>query len=95
MTSAYPVTWWNVEVLRDGGNSPRRDEKPARAPGESIVSQAPALRDREIGQLVSVPSRTNAGAGSGPLVICPELPDVRAAENEFVGRGLPSGPMPV
>ncbi len=77
MPTQYRIAFWNLENLFDIENSPRREEKVARAIGRDIQGWTQALLDRKIGQLASIISQMGLGAGPDLLGVC-------EVENQFV-----------
>jgi hypothetical protein len=70
MTTKYHFAFWNLENLFDIEDSPRREDKVARALGSSIKGWTQALLDRKISQQASIIRQMNAGHGPDLLGIC-------------------------
>jgi hypothetical protein len=70
MPTQYRIAFWNLENLFDIENSPRREEKVARAIGKDIQGWTQALLDRKLGQLAAIISQMGLGAGPDLLGVC-------------------------
>lgn len=77
MPTEYHFAFWNLENLFDIEDSPRREDKVARAIGSSIHGWTQLLLDRKISQLASILRQMNNGHG-------PDLFGVAEIENRFV-----------
>ncbi len=70
MPTQYHFAFWNLENLFDIEGSPRRDDKVARAIGNSIKGWTQALLDRKISQLSSIIRKMNNNHGPDLLGFC-------------------------
>src|SRR5574341_66972 len=77
MPIQYYFAFWNLENLFDIEGSPRREEKVARAIGDSVKGWTKARLDRKISQLSSILRKMNNARGPDLLGIC-------EVENKFV-----------
>ena len=77
MPSQYRIAFWNAENLFDTEDSPRREQKVARALGRDITGWTQALLDRKIQQVASFIQTMNGGRGPDIIGLC-------EIENEFV-----------
>lgn len=77
MATQYHLAFWNLENLFDIEGSPRRDEKVARALGNSIKGWTQALLNRKVSQLASIIKQMNGGQG-------PDMLGIAEVENEYV-----------
>jgi len=77
MPTQYRIAFWNLENLFDVENSPRREEKVARAIKGDIAGWTQVLLDRKIGQLSTLIRQMNDGRGPDLLGVC-------EAENLYV-----------
>lgn len=77
MASQYHIAFWNVENLLDTEDSPRREQKVARALGRSVTGWTQILLDRKIHQIASFIQTMNNGRGPDIIGLC-------EIENQFV-----------
>ncbi|MGH7502437.1 MAG: endonuclease/exonuclease/phosphatase family protein [Longimicrobiales bacterium] len=79
--ATHSVAFWNLENLFDIAQSPRRSDKLERVLRSELAGWTQAVLDGKLGQLASVITRMNGGAGPDLLGVC-------EVENRFVLESL-------